>query len=172
MRQRAGTDPHMAQPTQLEDAPLRRALNTAITEYFTINEGTVSTKVVERDTFKVVIRGVGIKTMEEAWSQILHELIAIEERLNKVERETITDPRRSPELLAARKRHVEFVEQLGVYDYRTYTHWMHTDGDRAVALLAHIIKLPRTSVPVLQVLSQAGRMSSTQLEVNKTFQEY
>ncbi|KAJ1142231.1 hypothetical protein NDU88_008558, partial [Pleurodeles waltl] len=73
------------QPTLLRDPPFREELADTIKSYFTINSRTATTRAIEWDGDKVVVRGMCIGAAGGIRRTLLSELHDTEEKLRKAE---------------------------------------------------------------------------------------
>lgn len=150
----------------------RDAISTAITHYFRENAHTASTRQLEWDAFKTVIRGTAISWRAGVRSSIVKRLAEVEDCMGRLEQEAVTSEAHKKELQEAQITHAELLEELRTVDYRLYIQKQHAEADRAGPLLARIIKDMPVSTPVTQINTPDGDIARTQLAINNAFKQY
>lgn len=107
-----------------------------------------------------------------ARQEIHQQLIDIEEKLNTLEQESLTDPLKKLELQQTHISHTESLETLRVIDYNTYLQRKHSDADKPGTLLARLVR-DRPDPPIItQIRNTQGTVVNTQLEINTAFYQH
>lgn len=160
------------QPQLLEDAPFRLALSSTITHYLNENWNTATTRLIEWDALKVVIRGAAIGQVVGARQEIHKQLIDTEQKLNTLERESLTDPLKKLELQQTHIDHADSLETLRVIDYNAYQQRKHTDADKPSTLLAGLVRDRPDPPTITRIRTAQSSIVNTQLEINTAFYQH
>lgn len=159
-------------PSLLEDSVFHSTLNTAIINYFAEKANTTSSRQIEWDAFKTVLRGAAISRRVGECTTLLTSLTDVENRLGALEREVLANDVRKEDLQEAHIRHAELLEDLRILDYRLYTQRQNAEADRAGPLLARIIQNTQDATPILEVTNSEGVLVNTHLDINDAFNSY
>ncbi|KAJ1200418.1 hypothetical protein NDU88_004242 [Pleurodeles waltl] len=164
------------QPALLRDPPFREQLADTIAFYFTINNQTATTRAIEWDGHKVVIRGMCIGAAGGIQHTLLLELHDTEEKLRKAECEAASNSAASNATIQLKKQWGDIETCLRKFDYRHYTARLHTEGDRYSHMLAWLAKGIQRHTPINAIRLDTGVIVNTQSEINddlsNTMQHY
>lgn len=155
------------QPDTLLDAPFRNLLATTIAQYFDENTGTASTPQMERDAFKVVIRGHCLGTQAGMHTQLKKDLITVERRLEARVREAVEST--TERLTREQEEHSSLMERLRCLNYAVHSARTHHTGDKADRLLSWLMRQDTVTAPITSIRTPWDTVVHTQREIHAEF---
>lgn len=159
-------------PETLEDPVFRREIGEGIAHYFSENEGTASTRALEWDAFKVVVRGLCITKYVGVRKTLLQDVEKAEQKLRETERARPEQPERQKEVLEAKEAMAVELERLRCFDYKKYLVKAHAECDKSGSLLAWLANPTPRGTPILALKTREGHLVYTQREINARFLDY
>lgn len=123
-------------PETFDDPVFAGEVGEGIVHYFTGNAGTASSKAMEWDAFKVVVRGLCINKYVGVRKVLLQDVEKAELRLRAAERDRPEHPERQTELVEAKEAVATEIERLWCFDHKKYIVKAHAERDKEGTLLA------------------------------------
>ncbi|KAJ1204909.1 hypothetical protein NDU88_000344 [Pleurodeles waltl] len=160
------------QPSLLWDPPFRAELAEGIESYFKINAKSASSRAVEWDGHKVVIRGLCMSASGGVRRTLITELHGVEERLWEAERRVEGGGGDMKEVTELKTQWTETDARLRKFYYRHYTARMHAEGDRSSILLSWLVKGEQQHSTINAIRLDTGGIVNTQREINEAFRQY
>ncbi|KAJ1081010.1 hypothetical protein NDU88_001197 [Pleurodeles waltl] len=111
-----------------------------IEHYFTENWGRASTRAVEWDAMKVVLRGEFLKVTYGVKPQHSRSLDVLEKRLGDLEKGKPEQHQRLSKWKECKRELLETLDSLDKFVRTSYMHRLHMEGVKASRLLATLLQ--------------------------------
>ena len=160
------------QPVMLEDQAFREDLAAHILEYFELNDKSTSSRIMEWEAFKVVLRGFCMSKTVGLRRELDAQLLSMEDRIRKLEGTTIQDDSTREAMREAKELYTSLVERLRCHDYKKYISRTHCEEGKANRMLARMITPEIGGSPITMLKTKEGVTVYTQEAINDTFYQY